>query len=97
MKVYAADREGVPPIEMPDRFRTEVVYFAAPADSAPPPLLAPGEHYVPAAAAAEYLDTLTIEIISPLAATSAEVDISEDQERWLRWMVDNRVERVRFG
>lgn len=97
MKVFAADRQGVPPIEMPERFRTEIVYFAAASDAAPPPPLALGEYYVPQAAAAEFLDTLVIEIISPLAATSAEIDISEDQERWLRWMVDHGVERVRCG
>ena len=97
MKVFAVDRPDVPPIEMPDRFRTEIVYFASANDSVPPPALGPGEYFVPAAAAAEYLDTLTIEILSPLAAASAEIDISEDQERWLRWMVDNGIERVRCG
>lgn len=97
MKVFATDREDVPPIEMPDRFRTEIVYFAASSDAAPPPPLAPGEYYVPQAATAEFLDTLVIEIISPLAAASAEVDVSEDQERWLRWMLDHGIERVRCG
>ncbi|HEV7282104.1 MAG TPA: hypothetical protein VGN57_18015 [Pirellulaceae bacterium] len=97
MKIFAADRPDVPPLEMPERFRTEIVYFAAASDAAPPPPLAPGEYYIPQASAAEFLDTLVIEIISPLAAAAAEVDVSEDQERWLRWMLDHRVERVRCG
>jgi hypothetical protein len=97
MKVFATNRPDVPPIEMPERFRTEIVYFAAASDAAPPPPLASGEYYVPQASAAEFLDTLVIEIISPLAAASAEVDVSEDQERWLRWMLDHGIERVRCG
>jgi hypothetical protein len=44
-----------------------------------------------------WLEDLVIEVVSPLSAEiKAEVEINEDQERWLQWLVSNNVEHVRI-
>jgi hypothetical protein len=99
VRVYAVDRPELPPFEMPDRFRHDITYFVTSAgERGAPEHLAPGEWWVRLEDAKEIFDGGTIRIVSPLdSETTAELEISEDQEDWLRWMVDNRIERVRLG
>ena len=48
--------------------------------------------------ARDVYDGGTIRIVSPLdSASTSELEITEEQEAWLRWMIDNRIERIRFG
>jgi hypothetical protein len=98
VRVYAVDRPELPPFEMPDRFRHDITYFVTSAGEGELPVgLAEGEWWVRQADAEEIFDLGTIRIVSPLdSASSAELEISEEQEAWLRWMIDNRVERVRL-
>jgi hypothetical protein len=40
---------------------------------------------------------LVVEVVSPLAATStAEIELTEEQELWLEWMIEHEVERIRL-
>lgn len=97
MQVFPVDRGDIAPFVMPDRFRTEVAYFATPAGEAGVPPLATGEYWVRHNDAARWLDELVVEVVSPLdAASKAEIELTAEQEAWLEWMVRNRVERIRL-
>ena len=48
--------------------------------------------------ARDIYDGGTIRIVSPLdSASTSELEITEEQEAWLRWMIANRIERIRLG
>lgn len=97
MRVIAIDRPGVPPCDMPARFRTEIAYFMTPFGNPGVPPLAPGEYWVRASDAQQWLNDLVFEIVSPLdAASKAQIELTDDQEAWLEWMVRHHVERVRL-
>jgi hypothetical protein len=98
MKLLALDRPGVPPLEMPERFRTEIVYFMTPADSAGAPPLGTDEYFVRLDEAKQWLDELVVYVVSPLdAEAKAEIELSEDHERFLQWLVDHGVQHVRLA
>lgn len=97
MQVFAVDRPELPPLAMPDRFRTDVAYFMTP----------PGEHGVPALPEREYwirredaqrwLAELVVEVVSPLdAASKTELELTDEQEAWLEWMLAHHVEHIRL-
>ena len=98
VSVSAVDRDDVPRLAMPDRFRHDVTYFATPAGMQDAPAALPeGEYWIRAADARKILDDGTITIVSPLdSASRTEIEITEDQERWLEWLLDHAVERVRI-
>lgn len=94
MQVFAADRPDVPPFTMPDRFRTDVAYFAIPGEAGTPA----GEYRVRLEDATRWLDELVVEVVSPLdAASKAEIELTPEQESWLEWMVRNKIERIRLA
>jgi hypothetical protein len=97
VRVVAVGRTDVPPLPMSDRIRHEVTYF----------LTAPGKHGVPELPEREYwvrlvdseraLDEGCLRLVSPLDSDStAEIEITEEQEAWLGWMVKHRVEHIRL-
>lgn len=95
--VYSAENPGLPPVPMPDRFRHEISYFAS---HRPPSgdMLAVGEWWIDLAEAEAVLADGVVRIASPLdSASRAEIELSDEQETWLEWVVRNRVRRVRFG
>ncbi|MCP4189804.1 MAG: hypothetical protein P8N76_01345 [Pirellulaceae bacterium] len=97
MQVVAVSRSDVPAIEMPSRFRTDISYFMTPAGEKGAPKLGPAEYWIDREDAKRWLDDLVIEIVSPLSAEiKAEVEISEDQERWLEWLIKYEVQHVRL-
>jgi len=98
VRVFAVGRSDLPPFEMPDRFRHDITYFVTSSgEQGAPGDLADGEWWVRLEDAREIYDGGTIRIVSPLDSTStAELEITEEQEAWLRWMVDNQIERVRL-
>ncbi len=97
MKIYAVDKPDLTPLEMPARFKLEVVYFMTPPGEHGVPKLPPGEYWIRLDDARRWLDEGAVYIVSPLdAASKAEVELSEDHERWLEWMVENEVEHVRL-
>ncbi|MDP7020206.1 MAG: hypothetical protein QGG36_30695 [Pirellulaceae bacterium] len=82
---------------MPERFRLEVVYFMTPGDEPGAPALGEDEYWIQLEHAAQWLDDGVVEVISPLdAEAKAEIELSEDQERWLEWMVKHQIDHIRL-
>lgn len=97
VQLHAVDRPELPPFRMPDRFRHEVTYFMTPAGQAGVPKLPPGEYWVRLADVRACLDEGVVRLVSPLdSASKAELELSEEQEAWLEWMVANGVEHIRL-
>ena len=95
--IRAVGRPELPPVAMPDRFRHDVSYFITPAGDPGVPPLAPGEYFIRQSDARRWLEDLVIEVVSPLdSATKAEVELTEDQEAWLEWLVAHEVEHIRI-
>jgi hypothetical protein len=96
--VLAVDAPQAPACPMPDRFRHDVTYFATPAGVQDAPAqLADGEYWIRADDARRILDEGVITIVSPLDSRSrTELEITEDQERWLEWLLQHRIQHVRL-
>jgi len=98
MLVYAVDRPQVAPFPMPDRFRTDIAYFMAVPGEAGVPALQAGEYFVHLADARRWLDEGVLFLVSPLDGQhKTEVEISEEQEDWLEWLVHHEIEHIRLG
>ncbi len=97
VRVIAIAQPALPPLVMPDRFRHDIAYFMSIPGEQGIPLLGPHEYWIDAAAAREWLEEGCFRIVSPLdSTTKTEVELSEEQENWLQWMVDNEVVHVRL-
>ena len=97
VQVIPTDRSDVAALKMPDRFRKEIVYFMTPAEGADAPKLGKNEYWIRTEDAAKWLDDGVFTLVSPLDAESvAEIEITEDQETWLEWMVANKISTVRL-
>ncbi len=97
MLIHAVQRSDVSPLQMPDRFKFEIVYFMTPSGERGAPRLGKDEYWIRLDEARRWLDDMVIEVVSPLdAASKAEVELSEDHEKWLEWMVTNEIEHVRL-
>lgn len=96
--VVAVDRSDVPECPMPGRFRHDVTYFATPAGTLDAPkTLGAHEYWIRAEDAARFLDDGVITIVSPLdSASRTELEITEDQERFLEWLIRHSVQHVRI-
>ena len=96
--VYAVDRPDLEPFRMPDRFRHEITYFMTVSGEGGVPKLPAGEYLVRMADAKAALEDGAVRIVSPLdSASKAEIELSEEQEAWLEWMVKSGVEHVRLA
>jgi hypothetical protein len=96
-KVHAVDRPELAPLSMPDRFRHEIAYFMSVPGVSGVPQLAAGEYWVRSADADRWLDEGVLRIISPLDANNcAEIELTEEHEAWLQWMIANQVQRIRL-
>ena len=96
MRIFSVQQAELPPFEMPPRFRTEIAYFMTPSGDVGVPELAPNEYWVRLEDAREWLEDGVIYLVSPLDAESkAEIELSEEQEAWLEWMVAHGIEHVR--
>jgi hypothetical protein len=96
--VYAVTRPELEPFRMPDRFRHEITYFMTISGEGGIPKLPAGEYWIRLADAKTSLDEGVVRIVSPLdSASQAEIELSEEQEAWLEWMVKSGVEHVRLG
>lgn len=96
--VYAVGRTDLEPLTMPDRFVHEVTYFmTVPGEPGVPPL-AGREYWIRLEDAQRWLDDGGFALVSPLdSASTTEIELSEEQETWLEWMVANQVQHVRLG
>ena len=97
MQIIAVDRPAVAPLEMPARFRFEIVYFmTVPGERGAPASLPENEYWIDAGEARQWLEDLVVSIVSPLdAASKAEIPLTEYHEAWLEWLVANDVCHVR--
>lgn len=97
IQVIPTDKVGVEPLKMPDRFRKEIVYFMSPAEGEDAPKLGKDEYWIRAADSAKWLEDGVFTLVSPLDAESvAEIELSEDQEIWLEWMVKYKICTVKI-
>lgn len=97
VQIIPLDQPSVLPIEMPDRFRKEVVYFMTPAEGVGAPKLGKDEYWVRLEDSVRWLDDGFFSLVSPLDAHSvAEIELTEEQEGWLEWMVKNKITSIRL-
>lgn len=95
--VYAVTQPNLPPFKMSDRFRTEIAYFMAIPGQKDIPRLPEGEYWVKLNEARQWQEEGVISLVSPLDSENrTEVELREEQEEWLAWMVDNGVEHIRL-
>lgn len=97
--VKAVDRNDVPAQQMPLRFRHDVTYFATPPGVQDSPAHLPsGEYWIRRDDACRILDDGVITIVSPLdSASRTEIEITEEQERWLEWLVKHNIQHIRLS
>jgi hypothetical protein len=96
--VVAVDKPDVPPFEMPARFQRDIAYFMTPAGERGAPKLPAGEYWIDPADAQRWLDDGVMSLVSPLDSEhQAEVELTEDQERWLEWLIAHDVQHVRLS
>lgn len=96
--IYALDQPNVPPCSMPTRFRHDVTYFATPAGVQDAPQhLGEREFWIRREDARNALDDGVVTIVSPLdSAARTEIELTEDQERWLEWLARHNVQHIRI-
>lgn len=96
-EVHAMDQQGLAPFPMPDRFRHEIAYFMAAPDEEGVPKLGPGEYWIHRHQAQQWLADGCFYLVSPLDSEHpTEIELSEEQEAWLQWMVDHNVQHVKI-
>ena len=96
--VYAIEKPQLPPFEMPARFKHDITYFVTQAgEKGVPDCIAEGEWWVRREDARRIYDEGVIRIVSPLdSANTAELEITEEQEAWLHWMIQHEIEHLRL-
>ncbi len=96
--VFSVEKPELPGFSMPERFKHDIIYFATPAGKpGVPDHLAKGEWWIPREEALRIYEEGIVRIVSPLdSATSAELEITEEQEAWLQWVIENQTERIRL-
>ncbi|MEX2173130.1 MAG: hypothetical protein WD872_02125 [Pirellulaceae bacterium] len=99
MLVHAVDQPNLAPLEMPARFRTEIVFFMSfPGERGAPAKLGEGEYWIAPDDAHRYLDEMVVYVVSPLDASSqAEIELTEYHEAFLQWLVTHEVKHVRLA
>jgi hypothetical protein len=97
MQVIPIDKPEVAPFAMPARFAHDIAYFMTPAGEPDTPPLGPGEYWVRLSDAQGWLEDGVVEVISPLdSQRKAEIELTEEQEQWLEWMVANQIQHVKL-
>jgi hypothetical protein len=97
LRVHAVGKCELAPLAMPDRFKLDIAYFMSVPGEGGIPKLPAGEYWVRLADARKWLDEGVLSLVSPLDSQNrTEVEISESQQDWLQWMVDNGVEHIRI-
>jgi hypothetical protein len=97
MKIIAVDNPNIPSLEMPDRFRMEIVYFMTPpGERGAPTTLGENEYWINLDDARRWLDDMVVYVVSPLdAENQAEIELTEYHEAFLQWLVANNVQHVK--
>lgn len=98
MWVHAVGRPELAPLEMPARFAHDVAYFMTPPGERGAPRLPAGEYWIDLSDARRWLDEGVLLLVSPLdSENQAEVELSEEQEAWLEWLVAHGVQHIRLS
>jgi hypothetical protein len=96
--IHAVGRPEVPLYSMSDRFRTEIAYFMSIPGEGAVPKLPQGEYWVPLSESRKWLQEGVLLLVSPLDSENrTEVELREEHEAWLEWMVANNVEHIRLS
>jgi len=70
----------------------------SPAEGINAPTLGKDEYWIRGEDAAKWLEDGVFTLVSPLDAESvAEIELSEDQEIWLEWMVEHQIRTVKIS
>ena len=98
VNVFAVDRPELAPCVMPDRFRHEIAYFAkAKGDETIPVDLGEHEYWIETEDARQIYSDGVVRLVSPLDSdATAELEISEEQETWLEWLLQHGVRHIRL-
>lgn len=97
MHVFAVDRQDLPALELPSRFRTEIVFFMTPSGERGAPKLPEGEYWIDLEEARRWLDEQVIRVVSPLDAENmAEIELTDYHETFLEWLIKHQVSHVRL-
>ena len=98
LTVSAVNRPEVPPLKVSARFRHDITYFASHPSDLGRPALPQGEYYMVLEEARVTLDDGVFRIVSPLDSDNrTELEITEEQEDWLRWVVEHQVEHLKLA
>ena len=97
MRLIAPDKPNLPPLELPDRFRMEIVYFMTPpGERGAPAVLADHEYWIDLMEAQQWLDDGVVYVVSPLdAENQAEIELTDYHEAFLQWLIAHKINRVR--
>lgn len=96
--VQAVGRDELDAYPMPTRFRHEITYFMSIPGRDGVPLLGPDEYWIDQQAAQTWLQDGVFTLVSPLDSQSkTEIELSEEQEDWLQWLVTHGIEHVRLA
>jgi hypothetical protein len=96
MLLIAINHPELAPLRVSDRFRQQLPYFMTPGGDTGVPALSAGEYWVRLDEARRWLDEGCISVVSPLSAeTKAEIELTEEQEEFLEWLVAHQIEHVR--
>lgn len=97
IRLISVDKPDTPPLAMPERFRLEIVYFMTPGDAKGAPVLGANEYWIEPQNVDQWLDEGCFSVVSPLDAESvAEIELTEEHERWLEWLKKYGVCHVRL-
>jgi hypothetical protein len=93
--VYAVDRPDVPPYKMSDRFKHEITYFMSIPEEHGVPKMPAHDYWIAREHVESWLDEGVFRLVSPLdSENKTEIELSEEQESWLEWMLANNVQHV---
>ncbi len=92
--LHCLERDGLPPRPISPRLRSQLVYFATLPESA---TAGSDEYWFNLEELGRWLDDGVIELVSPLdTANMTEVELSEEQEALLGWLVKEKVAHVKL-
>ena len=90
------DRPEIVSRPISERLRSQLVYFGVPSGSPGVPALGDAEYWFDHVEVTQWLDDGVISLISPLdTAHMTEVELSEEQESLLAWILKQGVRHVR--
>ncbi|RMF86996.1 MAG: hypothetical protein D6736_13800 [Nitrospinota bacterium] len=97
-RLHPLDKTDVEPFPISERLRSQLHYFAGPPDHpAAPPDLKPGEYWFHIPELESYLEQGAFSVISPLdLANATEIELSEEQEALLQWLVTHEIRHTRL-